>query len=96
LVYKEGKGASAILQPFHVGDQSAPFDSEKEMFWCPLIPAFENLFLGEAIKGYIQFHRIKKIRIVFKPLFLGKFRGIEDSIPPMGIAITACSDEDHN
>jgi len=96
MVEKKGKGFSAILQAFDVGDESAPFNGEDKLFRCPFIPAFKDLFLREAIKGHIQFYRAKIFGIKFKPLFLGEVRRIKDSIPPMGIVIAACSDEDHN
>jgi hypothetical protein len=79
-----------------VGDEPVPLDSEDKPLRCPLIPAFKSLFLGEAVKGYIQLYRIKKSGVEFKPLFLRKVRGIEDPIPPMRIVIAARSDENHN
>ena len=33
--------------------------------------------------------------IEFEPLSLREIGGIKDTIPPMGIIITACADEDH-
>jgi len=33
--------------------------------------------------------------IEFEPLSLGKLGGIEDPIPPMGVIVTAGTDEDH-
>jgi hypothetical protein len=46
--------------------------------------------LGEAIKGDVQFYRVKIFRVEFQPLFLGEVRRIKSPIPPMGIVITAC------
>jgi hypothetical protein len=86
---------STILQPFDMSDESASLDSEKKLFRCPFIPALKNLLLGKAIKGHIQFHRVKIFGVEFKPLFLGEVGGIKDAIPPMGIVITACSDQNH-
>jgi hypothetical protein len=85
-----------ILQPLDMGNESTSLDSEEKVFGCPFGPPLENLFLWKAIKGHIQFYRVKIFGVEFKPLFLWEIRGIEDAIPPMGIVITACSYEDHN
>jgi hypothetical protein len=95
VVEKKGKGFSAILQAFNVGDEAAPLNGEDKLFRCPFIPAFKDLFLRETIEGYVQFYRAKIFGIKFKPLLLGKVRRIKDPIPPMGVVIAACSDEDH-
>ena len=96
MVEKKGEGFSTILQAFDVGDESAPFNGEDKLFRCPFIPALKNFFPGKPIKRDIQLHRVKIFGVKFKPLLLGEVRRIKDSIPPMGIVIAACSDEDHN
>jgi hypothetical protein len=96
MVKKKGKRLSTILQPSDVSNKSASFDGKKKMLRCSFIPAFKDLFSRETIKRYIQFYGVKKLGVVFEPFFLGKIRGIEDSVPPMGIVIAACSDENHN
>jgi hypothetical protein len=96
MVEKKGKRLSAILQTSDVGNKSASLDSEEKMLRCPFIPAFKGLFLREAIKRDIQFNCVKKTGVVFEPFLLGKIRGVEDSIPPMGIIVTTCPNENHN
>jgi hypothetical protein len=77
-----------------VSDEPASFNGEEKSLGCPLIPAFKDLLLGKAVKGYIQLYCGKIFSVEFKPPLLGKVRGIEDSIPPMRIVIAAGSDED--
>jgi hypothetical protein len=70
-----------------VGDEPASLDSKDKLFRCPFIPAFKNFFSWKAIKGDIQFYRVKIFGVKLEPLFLGKVRGIKDSIPPMRIIV---------
>jgi hypothetical protein len=78
-----------------MGDESAPFDGKGKLLRCPLIPPLKDLFPGQAVEGDIQFHGVKMFSVEFEPLSLGKVGWVEDTIPPMGIIITARSDEDH-
>jgi hypothetical protein len=95
MVEKKGEGFSAILQSFDVGDEAASFNAKRKSFWCPFIPTSKDLFLGEAIKRDVQFDGLKIFCIKFKPLSLRKIRWIKDPIPPMGIIVTAGTDENH-
>jgi hypothetical protein len=92
---KQRESLSAILQSLDMGNESASFDSEEKLFGRPFIPALEDLFLGKAIKGHIQFYRVKIFGVEFKPFFLRKVGRIEDAIPPVGVVITTCPDENH-
>jgi hypothetical protein len=78
-----------------VGDEATPLNGKDKLLRCPLVPAFEYLFFKEAVKGYVQLHRGKVIRVEFKPFFLGKVRGIERPVPPMRIVVAARPDENH-
>jgi len=78
-----------------MGDKSTSFDGKGKPFRCPFVPALKDLFTGQPVKGDIQLHRVKIFGVEFEPLFLRKVGGIENTIPPMGIIITARSDENH-
>jgi len=92
---EEGEGFSAIFQPFDMSDVPASFDRKREFLGSPFMPSFKDLFLGKAVEGDIQFDGVKIFGIEFEPLSLRKIGGIEDPIPPMGIIVAACADQDH-
>jgi hypothetical protein len=96
MVKEKRKGFPAVLQALDVGNEPAPFNGKDEFLGCSFIPAIKNFFFRETIKGDVQLHRIKIFGVVFEPLFLGKVRGIKSPVPPMGIVIAACPDEDHH
>jgi hypothetical protein len=56
------------------------------------MPASENLFLRETVKGYVQLDGVKTVSIEFEPLSLGEVGGIKDPIPPMGVIVAAGTD----
>ena len=78
-----------------MSDEPTPLDGKDKLLRCALVPAVEYLFFGEAVKGYVQLDGGKVIGVEFKPLFLGKVRGIKRPIPPMRIVVAARADEDH-
>jgi hypothetical protein len=78
-----------------VGDEPASFDGKDKLFRRSFIPAFKDFLLGKAIKRDIQLYRVKIFGVELKPLFLGKVRRVEGPIPPMGIVIAACPNENH-
>jgi len=96
MVEKKSERFSAVLQALDVGDESTSLDGEEKSLRCPFVPALKNLFLRKAIEGNVQLHRIKMLSIEFEPLSLGKIRGEEDTIPPMGIIVATCSNKDHS
>ena len=79
-----------------MGDEAASFDGKGKTFWCPFIPPLKDLLLWQAIEGDIELDGVKILSIEFEPLPLGKIRRIKDPVPPVGIVITACPDENHN
>jgi len=78
-----------------MSDEPAPFDGKREFLRSPFIPSFEDLFLGKAIEGDIQFDGVKIFGIEFEPFSLREIGGIEDPVPPMGVIVAACTDQDH-
>ena len=78
-----------------MGDEPASLNGKREFLGGPFIPAFKNLFFGQAIKGDIQFNAVKILSVEFEPLPLGKIGGIEETIPPMGVVVAACTNENH-
>jgi hypothetical protein len=78
-----------------MGDKSASLNGKREFLGGPFIPASKDLFFGQAIKGDIQFNAVKILSVEFEPLPLGKIGGIEETIPPMGVVVAACADQDH-
>src|SRR4030065_745434 len=79
-----------------MGDEAASFDGKGKTFWRPFIPPLKDLPLRQAIEGDIELDGVKILSIEFEPFPLGQVRWIEDPIPPVGIVITACPDENHN
>jgi hypothetical protein len=90
MIHEQRKRFSAIFESLDVGDKPASLNGEDKLFRCSFIPALKDLSLGEAIKGDVQFYRVKIFRIELQPLFLGEVRRIKSPIPPMGIVIAAC------
>jgi hypothetical protein len=78
-----------------MGDEAASFDGKGKTFWRPFIPPLKDLLLRQAIEGDIELNGVKALSIEFEPFSLGKIGGIEDPVPPVGIVITACPDENH-
>jgi hypothetical protein len=75
-----------------MGDEPAPFDGKGELFRRPFVPALKDLFTGQPVKGDIQFDAVKIFRVELEPFLLRKIGGIENTVPPVGIIITARSD----
>jgi hypothetical protein len=96
MVKKKGKGFSAILEAFDMGDESASFDGKGKPLGCPFIPTLKDFFLRQTIKRNIEFYGVKIFSIEFKPFSLWKMRGIKNTLPPMRIVIAACPNENHN
>ena len=78
-----------------MGDESASLDGKGKLLRRPFVPAAKDLFLRQAEKGDIQFNGVKISGVEFEPLPLGKIGGIEETIPPMGVVVAACTDQDH-
>jgi hypothetical protein len=45
VVKKKGKGFSAILEAFDMGDESASFERKGKLLGCPSIPSLKDFFL---------------------------------------------------
>jgi hypothetical protein len=95
MIHQKGEGFPAILQPFDVSDEPASLDGKGKLLRRAFIPALKDLFFGEAIKRDIQFNRFKIFCVEFEPFSLGKIGWVKDPVPPMGVIIAACADEDH-
>jgi hypothetical protein len=78
-----------------VSDEPASLDGKGEPLGCAFMPSCKNLFLGQAIKRNIQLDRVEMFRIEFEPLSLGKIGRIKKTIPPMGVIVTAGTNQDH-
>jgi hypothetical protein len=89
MVKKKGEGFPAVLQPFDVCDESTPFNGKVEILGSPFMPGRKDLFLGQAVKGDVQFDCVKMFSIEFEPLSLGKIRRVENTVPPMGVIVAA-------
>jgi hypothetical protein len=59
-----------------------------------MVPSFKGFFLGQAIKGDVQFHGIEVLSIELEPTSLRKIGGIEDPVPPVRIVVPARADEE--
>ena len=95
MVRKKGKWFPAILQSFDMCDKSASLDGKGKSFRRPFIPASKDLFLGQAVKRDVLFDLVKMFSIEFEPFSLREIGGIKDLIPPMGIIVTAGTNENH-
>jgi len=95
MVKKKGKRFPTVLQPFDVCDEPASLDGKREFLGGPFIPTSKDLFLRQAIKRDIQLDGVEMLSIEFEPFSLGEIRGIKDPIPPMGVIVTAGTDENH-
>lgn len=95
MIHKKGERLPAFFQALGVGDEPAAFQSEGEGLGGSLMPATENFLRWQTVERDVQFDRIKMVRIELKPFSLGKRSGIERIVPPMRIAVTARTDENH-
>jgi hypothetical protein len=95
MVEEKRQRLPAIFQSPDVSDEPASLHGKDKLFRRSLIPALKNFFLGKAVKRDVQLHGVKMFAVELKPLFLGKIRRVESSVPPMGVIIPARPDEDH-
>jgi hypothetical protein len=93
VIKEERKRFPALLQPLNMSNKTASLDRKKEVPRCPMVPSFKGFFLGQAIKGDVQFHGIEVLSIELEPTSLRKIGGIENPVPPVRIVVPACADE---
>jgi len=70
-----------IPEAFGMGNIFIPFDGPKETFRRSFIPIPKGFGVGKSIERGIDLHRIKMIRIEFKPLVLRETRRVKDIFP---------------
>ena len=88
MVHQKSQRLSAFFESLDMRNEPAPLHGKEESFRCPFMPTFEYLPLGQAIKGDIQFDRLKMFGVEFKPFSRRKIGWVEDAVPPVRIVIT--------
>ena len=88
MVHQKSQRLSAFFESPDMRNEPAPLHGKAESFRCPFMPTFEYLPLGQAIKGDIQFDRLKMLGVEFKPFSRRKIGWVEDAVPPVRIVIT--------
>jgi len=88
MVHQKSQRLSAFFESPDMRNEPAPLEGKEESFRCPFMPPFEDFPLREAIKGDIQFDRMKMPGIEFKPFSRRKIGWVKDAVPPVRIVIT--------
>jgi hypothetical protein len=88
MVHQKSQRFPAFFESLDMRDEPTPLNGKEESLRCPFMPPFEYFPLGQAIKGNIQFDRMKMPGVEFKPFSRRKIGWVEDAVPPVRIVIT--------